>query len=1024
MPKYEDLQYLKNKIIKLGKEEEILAGKGKELKIDPLPEKVETIEDSYNDLLDESLLDDISNEISAQKPQLIDDIPDFLDSEPENINDNQFNDLDNLDSFDDTAPADSIDDDLSALLAPEPEDAIDNHFDDIDNLDNFDENTPDDSIDDDLSALLAPEPEDAIDNDFDDTDNLDSFDNTSPVDDGLSSLLEPQSQNETFDDFDTAVPDDFGSLLGNMNLGHDDSSNEISDFDTSNNGLVDMMGPLDDIDTTTDDAISEPDDDLLSLSSLDDLPDDSEDENSDQMNSGLDDFSLSDMNEKHTDDSLLDFSSLDNLDDLDALDTPVESINEDPVDLEEFDPLNQNIPDSSEEAQPELESLDNFNDVYENSEKNTSSEITFTDEERTNIFLALSTFPKDAEIKLAKAIVSDKYTDTKKLSLIKALINHESQQTICKLYQKLTSDNSLERIGLKKFTGGKFEERQKSFLYNFEKNILPTLSRIASILVIFMLFAAFYYFILEPTLYASKHYKIGKKNIEKLLFSEVEPNFNKAWSKQPRYGEIISFARKYREYERYLDAEKKYSFAVEYRKNNSTDLEFADFYREVKKYEKSISAYRNIIDNYPKNVEARIGMGKTYYDWSNEEISQIDLAEARFLDALDIDKKNFDAINYLLLTYIKKDNKKLVRETQKYLDLHYPKKVDPFVYTKLASFMIDNKMIGEVKEVLEKATISHSTNTVLPELDYQFARYNRSLNIADQEKFYLENASKKLDIIKKSDIKKHYPDTEFIRLRAKIYNDLGENYYNQSKNNIRAEELFNRSIASDPDYAKPYYNLGNFAYVTKGNREEALNNYEDSEKRGFTNDIQDYNLGWLYYKADRYYDSYIKINKLLNKNPDNNNLKFLLGTTLHKLGKYDLSQSTLLETYDRFSTLKQANSPMDMDIRNHQYIVEMVYRSANNLGASLEKKYEQTKKSAYLIQAHNFYAISIENYDRFTDKRDTASYDIEKDQTAGISRKNIKTVPHLNLKMSLYPNTPVKDDPIVYEDFNPMEFMK
>ncbi|HBD94862.1 MAG TPA: hypothetical protein DC057_11890, partial [Spirochaetia bacterium] len=712
------------------------------------------------------------------------------------------------------------------------------------------------------------------------------------------------------------------------------------------------------------------------------------------------------------------------LDDLNAFETPIEAIHEEPVDLEEFDPLNQSIPDSSEEIQPELESPVNINDIHENSDNNDSSEITFTDEERTNIFLALSTFPKDAEIKLAKAIVSDEYADTKKLSLIKALINHESQHTICKLYEKLTGDNSLERIGLKKYTGGKFEERQKSFLYNFEKNILPTLSRIASILVIFMLFAAFYYFILEPTLYASKHYKIGKQNIEKLLFSEVEPNFNKAWSKQPRYSEIISYARKYREYERYLDAEKKYSFAVEYKKNNTTDLEFADFYREIKKYEKSVSAYRNIIDNYPKSIAARIGMGKAYFDWSNEEISQIDLAEARFLDALDINEKNFEAINYLLLTYIKKDNKKLVRETQKYLDLHYPKKVDPFVYTKLASFMIDNKMIGEVKEVLEKATMSISRNTILPELDYQFARYNRSLNIADQEKFYLENASKKLDIIKKSDIKKHYPDTEFIRLRAKIYNDLGENYYNQSKNNIRAEEMFNRSIASDPDYAKPYYNLGNFAYVTKGNREEALNNYEDSEKRGFSNDIQDYNLGWLYYKADRYYDSYIKINKLLNKNPDNNNLKFLLGTTLHKLGKYDLSQSTLLETYDRFSTLKQANSPMDMDMRNHQYIVEMVYRSANNLGASLEKKYEQTKKSAYLIQAHNYYAISIENYDRFTDKRDTASYDIEKDQTAGISRKNIKTVPHLNLKMSLYPNTPVKDDPIVYEDFNPMEFMK
>ena len=91
----------------------------------------------------------------------------------------------------------------------------------------------------------------------------------------------------------------------------------------------------------------------------------------------------------------------------------------------------------------------------------------------------------------------------------------------------------------------------------------------------------------------------------------------------------------------------------------------------------------------------------------------------------------------------------------------------------------------------------------------------------------------------------------------------------------------------------------------------------------------------------------------------------MLGTTLHQLGKYDLAMSLLGETFDKFDTMKQANSPVDMDIRDHRQIVAMMYRTSNNLGASYEMKYKQTNKHEYLVRAHNYYAISIENYDRY-----------------------------------------------------------
>ena len=58
------------------------------------------------------------------------------------------------------------------------------------------------------------------------------------------------------------------------------------------------------------------------------------------------------------------------------------------------------------------------------------------------------------------------------------------------------------------------------------------------------------------------------------------------------------------------------------------------------------------------------------------------------------------------------------------------------------------------------------------------------------------------------------------KLSSKVYNDLGENYDRMSRANIKAENMYNKAIDADPTYAKPYYNLGNFAFINKGKRDE------------------------------------------------------------------------------------------------------------------------------------------------------------------------------------------------------------
>ena len=100
MPKYEDLQFLKDKLLSLGKEVDILTGKSETPNLTDLPEKKEIIEDkSFIDTDD--LLKDISDDFNEG----------LSFSEDENFDmkeeDNKDNFLDNI-SFDDISKEEEI----------------------------------------------------------------------------------------------------------------------------------------------------------------------------------------------------------------------------------------------------------------------------------------------------------------------------------------------------------------------------------------------------------------------------------------------------------------------------------------------------------------------------------------------------------------------------------------------------------------------------------------------------------------------------------------------------------------------------------------------------------------------------------------------------------------------------------------------------------------------------------------------------------------------------------------------------
>jgi tetratricopeptide (TPR) repeat protein len=886
----------------------------------------------------------------------------------------------------------------------------------------------------DLSAIFGTEPR--VENGEDTSKSQDEFSLDGLIDDkenkldSLDDLLKGTANIEP--EKETTVPMEKGMDEGLVDLAGDFASQEMSDEEKP--PLVDQT--LSDLfpDEKKDDAgfdefvenseeqkteqkdggMDLPSDDILG--DLNDIPvekvPDQEEVPSD-MNENL--FSGKDESEKLSGD--FDLESLDNLSQMQEKDFEIEKheINEDDVSKPEGFSFDELPDETQERVQPEKEK----DGEKEKEKPGKDTGVNLSNNDRKKIVSVLSGLPKEAELKIARAIISDKYSDRELKPLIDALISGDRAHSIFKVYEKITGDRSLSKIEISKFTGEEFRKYTSSFSYQFKKNILPVISLFSVLALIGILCIFLWAVLIEPTITASFNYAAGKRNLREKKFNDVEKYFLKAYGKQKRYNEVVEYADLYREYKRYVEAENKYDLAYSLKPNNKLKLKIADFYRELGRYEQSESKYNEVLKDNRDDIDAELGVARTYLDWSNEVSGKINDAKDAYQEALRINDRSPEAVAGLLNIYLRMKDDREIRKVYEYSE-RLIKKVDPAVYADLAGYYLDQENLDDIKNILTRAS-KNTGKTLYPEIDYQWARYKKILSISNEEKLHLENAINKLETMKKTDPNR-YETPRYKTLLASAYNDLGENYDRYSKINIKAEEYFIKSIETNPDFGKAYYNLGNFELKNKVRYDEALNDYLRAEERGFTNDRQNYLIGWLNYKKEDYPESFKRINSLLEKYPDNNNLKLMTGTIFYRMGNYDLAESVLTETFNYFDEARQVRSPLSMSKKADRDIVNMLISLGNNLGATLQKKYEQTGKSKYLISATRYYSAAIENFGKLNEVPDSVLKEEVTQEDFDMVRMNKFPVTdvHINLRMVLYPRLGV-EDPKIFEDF-PVDF--
>ena len=981
MPKYEDLELIRNTLLNVADEIEILQSRGLTPKTIELPEEVDP-----SLLAEESLVSGIADELSE-------DI--FGELSDSGGGDDGLGDL--MGGEDSAAGGLPEDDGLGDLLGGGGDAGL------VDIMGGGDEGAEfigESEKSESLNFGSKELPEATVSDEVEETVEVtevleklgleaDSYSDLNSLDNLLSD--KQKSAGKQSDINPSEIDDLFseGSDDSKPKKNQSDSFQDVPDFDLNDLG----MGGLDDLASSTSDDLTS-DFDLGDLSLDADTQKESPYKKEDDLG-----FDLSDISELSLSD---DASSSDDKD-------------EDG----DFGTLDDLALSGRGDAAVEELGSDDYSELEEESSSSSSDsgEFLLTEEQRKKVILTLSSLPHEAEKKIATALINKKYSDKQVKPLVMELIKGKSVTDIIRQYEKLTGDTSLSHVHEWRKTGAELEEEKTSFFYNLKKNIMPVVGKAAATLLLIVAIFALFRSIVIPTMRATHHYKKGLEYLDNNVRLEGEEHFQIAYRIQPRFKETIQYARKYRDLKYYMSSEEKYLLGLSMKPGHlGTMIEYGHLLRERNDYERAISTFNEILEYRDKNIDAMLGIAETYMDWSEEQKPKIEMAREAYLDVIELEGKNKKAVFGLFRIHVIQKNYQEAMKHYNFVKNNLKGNIDPKVFTEFAGFLIDIGELETAREALRSANEVTRGKINMPEIDYQYSRYKKAVGLIEEQFKHLEDTVAKLNYMKDNEPLR-FESPEYRSLLANAYNDLGEYYHYSKDGDILAERYYIDAIEVDPTFGKAYYNLGEYNMMVKRDYENARDNYLIAEQKGFSNDNMVFRLGWLDYRSNDYYNAYTRINSLADKYPSNNNLKFFIGTILYKLEKFDLAESILFEGIRHFEQLAQLNAPLSTDVNNHRIILDNLTMFANNLGAVYQRKYENTRNSEYLVRAMKYYADSAINFNKATFEE---QYSPESG-SEGLGFSRVSNGDH-NLKLVFQPYSGVRE-PLIFEFF-PINFVR
>ena len=643
-------------------------------------------------------------------------------------------------------------------------------------------------------------------------------------------------------------------------------------------------------------------------------------------------------------------------------------------------------------------------------------DLVLSDEDFKALKATLGLMPRNLRLAIEE-LIGEKYLGGPNLKkLIDLLIQGAPPRELAALVGRITGKRIKIPLQYEKKTGLEFEEEKKSFGYVFRKNILPILKVVVLGLVALGFLSFFGYRFVYRPLRAVSLYRQGHKEITQDRFDRGNEYFDRAVNTQIFWRWFYKYADTFREKRQYFLVQEKYEqiltldaprrkkrkpeFTKPTENYQKVHFVYGEFeYSVMKNYEKAETLLLKYLDFKPGNYEGLITLGDMYMEWAEEDRAKYE--EARYSYALLIEKygRKPELLFRMLKYFIRLDKETEVLRLKEYFDTSPKIKVDPAAYAELGGYLIDKRMLEDVRAVLFRA---QSQSETLPDIYYQFARFfHITKDQADEE------AALKLAV---NLFQNKAPLTvREMGMLIDSHNRLGKNYYLRQRY-IDAEEEFTQGIELYRDsvrgkfigrsekYGSLFSNLADIHYYISGDLRTALALYREARQNLYSPPELTYKIGYILYR-DRDYDSALmEFYRAAGGFSSNRNLLFATANTLYLRDSHFSAQGYYNMVLDSLEKELSVTQYILLDERpDHYALIENLMKTYNNLGVTLFALSAKSEEAGKFGEALYYLTKSSEFYDRLSRDPET----LERSETINLA--------FLNTRALLYPladNTP------------------
>ncbi|MCK4513999.1 MAG: hypothetical protein KAU31_02015, partial [Spirochaetaceae bacterium] len=319
----------------------------------------------------------------------------------------------------------------------------------------------------------------------------------------------------------------------------------------------------------------------------------------------------------------------------------------------------------------------------------------------------------------------------------------------------------------------------------------------------------------------------------------------------------------------------------------------------------------------------------------------------------------------------------------------------PDTYAEMAGYLIDNNLLEDVEDILFRAV---DTDSSIPEIHYNLARYYRLINAYGEEELALKTARGLLEGAN--------PKTKQIRgMLVDTITRIGENYA-KAERFLEAQEAFGEAIEEyeeglrrrvlgpDPMYGRAYAHLADIFYYVGRQYDDALRHFTAAEENGYDEPNLDYKQGFILYRNGQW-DSALGEFRQAAADPSGttNALLWATGNTYFRRSFYFAAEAYYRELLERVELQRDNIRTLLVDEDPlHQSVVEYLIRVNNNLGVTLNRLSDEDIGNPDLFATALIYLTqSIEYSENYRRDPDT------------LSRSGAVNLAYLNQRGILYP---------------------